>query len=264
MRNRGGVAVTSLCAVLFVAIVTLAPSASAGHQWGARHWFRTDGQATVTLWDSTTAYWRNNVTPLVRADWDESGRLDIRRVEVGNDVETRALCPMPNKYGKVRVCNYPYDNPYWIGRAVVRRNRDTGHIYYGKAEMDNAGSDNPTDAVKRHTTCQEVGHTLGLGHRDAFTCMDQGDLNDTRPDDHDYEMLGNITHLHDPRDPFLSSDPDWLSTGTDPGTDPCIDSVGVDLCVSEESHAHGDMVTDIIYISDISRTLRQISRTRLF
>lgn len=50
----------------------------------------------------------------------------------------------------------------------------------------------------RHTTCQEIGHDLGLNHAesDTGTCMDDLTLNPTLPDSGDWNTLYHLNEPH--------------------------------------------------------------------
>lgn len=229
-------------------LLMMTSPALANHQWGNLHWKRTsDGQVNIKLLDSTTSYWRNNITGVVRSDWDQSNRHDVSRSEVANDADTRRNCPMPNRYRRIRMCNYEYGAPAWSGLATVAANPHTGHIMYATAKMDIAGSENNTDSLRKHTTCQEVGHGLGLDHRSGDTCMGQG--SNPHPDSHDIDFLQQITHKHSAG--VASSDPSWLDDVIDVDADPCIDSLGNNICTIVTSHSHGShlVITKLKYLN---------------
>lgn len=218
--------VIAILAAFFV--VTVAPAASASHQWLNYHWKRNNPQVTIRLLDSTTL--RTTITPAVRADWDASSEHIVVRDEVGNDAQTRKDCPRPNRYRRVRVCNFNYgfagDK---AGEAQVWTFTGTSHIAYGVAKIE--GDKLSTDTLKRSIVCQEVGHNLGLDHRlptATGTCMRQA-AGYASPDGHDYDQLRDITHAHNKNE--ATTDP-VLDDTVDVAVDPCTDQLGVDVCLT--------------------------------
>src|SRR3989344_8585733 len=83
--------------------------------------------------------------------------------------------------GRVEVCNSKYGNNGWLGIAQIWV---TGgeHITQGVVKLNDTyfnKSPYNTPAWRNLVMCQEVGHTLGLGHVDEIfnntnlgTCMD--------------------------------------------------------------------------------------------
>lgn len=114
--------------------------------------------------------------------------------------------------GKDRICNAAYGNNGWLGLAQVWAYSD-GHIAQGIVKLNDTyfnTSTYNTPAWRNLVMCQEVGHTLGLGHtdenffnvNDEGTCMDYTSapaggvvngfdygLSNEHPNTHDYNML---------------------------------------------------------------------------
>ncbi len=236
-----------------VMLISASAPALAGHQWLNYHWKRTNAQVTIVMLDATTSAYRSFVTPVVQSDWDASTRHLVNRSEVANDANTRSNCPRPNRYRRIRVCNYNYGAP-WLGRATVWA-FPSGHLAYGRNKIDTAGDDNDTRAERKHTACQEFAHTLGLDHRPmGDTCMRLDGVH-PRPDGHDYEAVQNITHHHSSGE--TTTDPTNLDDTLDVGTDPCYNSVGVDLCTTIDAIREGHMhkITLTIYKKGDARQL---------
>lgn len=104
--------------------------------------------------------------------------------------------------GRIEVCNDKYGKNGWLGIAQIWISGD--HIMQGIVKVNDtyfSTSKYNTDAWKNLVMCQEVGHTVGLGHVDEDmnntplgTCMDySSDPNPNQhPNNHDYEMLESI------------------------------------------------------------------------
>jgi len=116
----------------------------------------------------------------------------------GSDAQNiRKRCAMVS--GQVRSCNASYGYNGWLGLASINITGGV-HITQGSSKMNdsyfNGGGYNDTN--RRHVMCQELGHTLGLGHTsedgsDQNTCMDySNDLGNPSPNSHDYQQLSTI------------------------------------------------------------------------
>ncbi len=225
-------------------VIGLSSPALASHQWLNYHWKRHDAQVTIKLVDSSSDFYRTNINGTPTSDWDGSSRHIVVRETSGvaNDASTRLNCPAPKKYRRVRLCthdDYNFANPNKLGEAQVWTFPGTGHLAYAtaKVEADRVSS----DAERRSAMCQEIGHTLGLDHRDPLasdSCMVQTN-GPEHPDSHDYDQLANITHKHEQGE--VTTDPPGLQDSVDYNGDPCINSVGLDICLTNISlgHTHG-------------------------
>jgi hypothetical protein len=168
-----------------------ATPALASHSWGNYHWARTANPFTLKLGDNVSGVWDTYLNQ-VSADWSQSTVLDTTIVAGG----TR---PKPCKAtsGRVEVCNARYGNNGWLGIAQIWVSG--GHIVQGVAKVNDyyfGLSAYNSASARRHVLCQEVGHTLGLDHQYAVSCMnDEGGLSDPAyvdPNQHDYDQLGTI------------------------------------------------------------------------
>lgn len=182
--------------VALVAVTAL--PASATHSWGSYHWPRPANPFDVALIDSMTPAWDTFLGP-VAGDWTASSVLDTP-VTAGDDGNgTRKKCAAPD--GAVRVCNAAYGYNGWLGLAQIWISGS--HIAKGVAKVNDSYFDHPSyndPSAKRHVLCQEVGHTLGLGHQDGVSCMnDHAGLFDAAyvdPNQHDYDQLETIYTSH--------------------------------------------------------------------
>lgn len=187
----------------FVSIFALlgTANAEATHVWGPPyHWARTANPFTLALGDNVGAAWDASLV-LASADWSLSSVLDT--TVVAGRSNPRTCRPVA---GRVEVCNSKYGNNGWLGIAQIWANGD--HITQGTVRLNdtyfNTAAYNKA-AWRNLVTCQEVGHTFGLGHQDEGfsnvnlgTCMDytNNPESNQHPNDHDYELLESIyAHL---------------------------------------------------------------------
>jgi hypothetical protein len=186
----------SLCVAGIV--LGLADPVGASHSWGGYHFARSSNPFSVNLVDNMTTAWDGHLVN-VSVDWTASDVLDAPIVAGNSSNSARKKCPAAN--GAVRVCNAGYGFNGWLGIAEIWISG--GHIVKARARVNdsyfNTSTYNNSDA-KRHVLCQEVGHTLGLGHQTAASCMDDhnGLFSDAyvSPNEHDYEQLVAIYDSH--------------------------------------------------------------------
>ncbi|MEO5919048.1 MAG: hypothetical protein ABIQ17_05755 [Candidatus Limnocylindrales bacterium] len=183
-------------------ILALPVSVSANHSWGNYHWARTSNPFTLKLGDNVTSLAWGSSLGTTSSDWSASSVLDT--TIVGGQSRSAKLCNAIT--GTVQVCNAKYGNNGWLGLAqiwlsglhITKGAVKVNDTYYALAKYD-------TPAWRNLVMCQEVGHTLGLGHQDETssnanldTCMDYtGDpTSNQQPNQHDYDELVTIyTHL---------------------------------------------------------------------
>jgi len=188
--------------IMIVMIVMLAAfplSAGATHAWGNYHWARTSNPFTITVIDSMTSSWDDNLDAAI-SDWDASSVMNLTEEAGSTTTSTRRRCPAVT--GKVRACNYTYGNNGWLGLAQIWASGS--HITRGTAKMNDTYFASPSydETARSHVVCQEIGHLWGLDHQDESgadlnTCMDYSDaLDNPSPNAHDYDMLEEIyAHL---------------------------------------------------------------------
>ncbi len=178
-------------------VMTLPLTASASHSWGGYHWARTTASFTLQLGDNVTSTWDPYLATTSR-DWTASSVLDTTIVAGGS--RSVKLCDA--KAGLVQVCNAKYGNNGWLGIASIWVSGN--HITKAAVKLNDtyfstAGYNTP--AWRNLVSCQEVGHTLGLGHQDETfdnpnlgTCMDYTGNPETNqhPNAHDYAQLASI------------------------------------------------------------------------
>jgi hypothetical protein len=198
LRSARRIAIAAAaCSVLVFGAI---PEASANHTWGSYHWARTGNPFTIQLDDNVGTAWDASLT-LASSDWSASSVLDTR-------VATGAANPKTCKplAGRVQVCNAKYGNNGWLGIAQIWASGD--HITQGTVKLNDTYFSQArynSAAWRNLVTCQEVGHTFGLGHQDESfdnanlnTCMDYTNdpTSNQHPNAHDYELLDSIyAHL---------------------------------------------------------------------
>jgi hypothetical protein len=187
--------VTFICAIAIFALSTLPTGTSASHSWGNYHWARTSNPFNLKIVDSNTPDWDSELD-LAMADWSTSTVLNMINGASDDLQRTRKRCPMVS--GQVRSCNASYGYNGWLGLASI--NISGSHITQGYSKMNDSyfNGGGYTETNRRHVMCQELGHTIGLGHTsedgsDQNTCMDySSDLGNPSPNSHDYQQLATI------------------------------------------------------------------------
>lgn len=185
--------------IVAISLVLLAGSVYAFHAWGNYHWGRTVSPFNLSVGDNVSAVWDASLSGAA-TDWSVSTVLNTN-VVAGKSSRN---CRPTN--GRVEVCNNKYGNNGWLGIASIWANGD--HIVQGTVKVNdtyfNTAKYN-TPAWRNLVICQELGHTLGLGHQDEDfsnpnlnTCMDYTSEPTTNqhPNAHDYNELESIySHL---------------------------------------------------------------------
>jgi hypothetical protein len=195
MRNRVGSFVFVF--VLILALAAFPASVDASHSWGSYHWARSSNPKTISVIDSMTTSWDDNLN-IANSDWNASSVLNVVRESGSTTNSTRRNCrPVA---GKVRSCNYNYGYTGWLGVAQIWASGN--HITQGTAKMNDSYLASYNETAKQHVICQEIGHVWGLDHQDESgadlnTCMDYADaLDNPHPNAHDYAQLESIySHL---------------------------------------------------------------------
>jgi len=195
MRLRLLAAAAAAC---LLSVTVVATPAQASHAWSNYHWARTSNPFTLKLDRNLTATW-NTYLAVASADWTTSSKLNTTIV-TGSFGSKTSCTPTT---GHVEVCNASYGTTGWLGIASI--SITTGnHISRAFVKLNDtyfAMAQYNTPAYRQLVTCQEVGHTFGLGHQDENftnpnlnTCMDYTNSpnSNQHPNAHDYAQLDSI------------------------------------------------------------------------
>lgn len=203
------ISIKQLAAYLSLALLIAIGSTgqtSATNNWGGYHWARTSNPFTVKLGDNLTGTWKPHLA-VSSSDWSQSVVLDTQIVAGGTAPKT---CKAVR--GRIEVCNSKYGRNGWLGLASVWLSDN--HITAGTVKLNDTYFQMPaynTPAERNHVMCQEIGHTLGLGHQDESgaalgTCMDYSmDVGSQHPNQHDYDELVQLYSHLDSSTTLLSS-----------------------------------------------------------
>jgi len=209
------------CGTLALLAMAYAPTSIAGHAWSSYHWERSSNPFNLELGDNVDSSWDGH---LLNASTDWSVSTVINTTVIAGTTRPRR-CSL--KTGNVQVCNLTYGNNGWLGIAGI--SISGGHITAGYVKLNdtyfNTATYN-TPAWRQMVTCQEIGHTFGLGHQDENfsnanlnTCMDYTSNPESNqyPNQHDYDQLESIyAHLDS-----STSGSDGGSTGCNPKSPKC-------------------------------------------
>ncbi len=200
VRARGLV----LAVVAVSALATTTAAAVTTPQWNNYRWARS-GPLSIRLGDNVASQW-DPYLPIAASDWSAANNIDF--VPVAGTSRASSCSAV---YGTVQACSYNYGATGWLGLAsvwlsggyIVQATVKLNDYYFGSGRYN-------TTAFRQFVTCQEVGHTLGLGHiNEVFTdpnvgsCMDytndpsgllgtNGPLNNLHPYAGDFATLDRI------------------------------------------------------------------------
>lgn len=181
-----------LAVLVASATLGLSTTAEATHTWNNYHWARNTSSFTLQVVDSNTVDWDDELS-LALSQWSQSTKLNMQITASDSSSRTRKQCRAV--LGKVRSCNAAYGSNGWLGLASINLDSN-GHISQGTVKMnDSYSSSFASQDERRHVMCQELGHTLGLGHTSEDgttqnTCMDYSQSpTSTAPNQHDYDQL---------------------------------------------------------------------------
>ena len=188
------------CTALALLAMAYAPTSMAGHAWSSYHWERSSNPFNLDLGDNVDSSWDGHLLS-TSTDWSVSTVIDT--TVIAGTVKPRR-CNF--KTGNVQVCNLTYGNNGWLGVAGISIRG--GHITAGYVKLNDTYFNTTTyntPAWRQMVTCQEIGHTFGLGHQDETfgnanldTCMDYTSNPESNqyPNQHDYDQLESIyAHL---------------------------------------------------------------------
>ena len=158
------------------------------------HWARTAPGLTLKVENDLTAAWTNlqadgkSYYTRSLADWsftaDPPATATVDSVSLNmipqNVYSSSPSCP--GLSGIVRLCDRKYGFNGWLGLASIWIASDGEHITAGAVKLNNSyfsSATYNTVAWRNLVSCQELAHTLGLGHEDENfnnanlnSCMD--------------------------------------------------------------------------------------------
>lgn len=156
-----------LLALLVVGPLVAGVGASSSFN-GAR-WDTNGRGLSLQLGDEVDNGW-DSYLKRAAGEWSKSKQVNLKVGRSGGN------CTMER--GRVEVCNGDWSRENWLGLTIADIDGER-HIYRALVLMNDHYFDQPpydrTDA-KRHTMCQEVGHSLGLDHRYSKTCMNDREI----------------------------------------------------------------------------------------
>ena len=214
MANR--YLVRGICASLVaLAVIAMMPqTVDATHGWSNYHWRRTSSAILeVPVREYHSSVWLTRYAAAI-ADWRRTALTKVRLRHAFNG-PANPSCPL--FAGQVSSCDGFYGFTGWVGLASISVGSG-GHILLGRSLVNNtyyAQSYYNNVPWRQMVICQELGHTLGLGHvnityntPNTGSCQDytndpdggpggvsSTDPSNMRPNSHDYALL-NSRHTH--------------------------------------------------------------------
>ena len=221
----------AVLSILSAALTAVAVNAD--HTWGKYHWDISTEQSTTAplgLITRVSPGWQSSLD-IAAEDWEINhltGTYSVLQNEVIFPPVTESNPNCDPTFGSVEICNDSYGFNGWLGIASIWATRGkSSHITQGTVKVndtyfsaDYSEGFYDSQEWRDFVMCQEVGHTFGLGHQDESfsnanlgTCMDYtsypdglgfdadgnpvNDLDNRRPNQHDYDMLTDMyAHLN--------------------------------------------------------------------
>ena len=192
---------------------TFATIVAADHSWGDRHWARQQNPFLLELGENLPDVWDIHLNE-ASADWNNPPITDpviptVVVTKIGDGNGSRRCLPTK---GRVEICDGAGHKTLGATRVWLSR---TDHIEQAVITLSDyhlltLGSKYNSFAWRQYVVCHEIGHTLGLDHRDEDinnpnlgSCLDYNEdpdgtlanpdqLANTQPDKHDFEQLAEI------------------------------------------------------------------------
>ena len=230
-RDSGPVKVFVVFGFVAIAAFALNARASHFYD-NERHWPRARAplgtELPIKIYDNISSEWDGALRNAV-SQWGKSSTLSTKIYNQGGTTKI-GRCLYVGSDGYITVCSANDGDTGYLGLARTIVETRSGHILRASAHMNDFYFNDP-DWVKARTNdwttlyawrknvmCHELGHTLGLRHQDENllnenlgSCMDYtnaptgsdpnvppgtvtnfGFLSNLTPDDHDYEVLGQL------------------------------------------------------------------------
>jgi hypothetical protein len=205
--------------------IWLAPRATA-QMAPAYHWARRQSHFRLRVGDNVSGDW-NAYLRAALSDWNQNETVTL--IEVDGSTNPQYCQPVP---GRVEVCDWWYGTQMgWLGLTRVYFNASGDHIDAATVQLNDSflyapNSPYNSDAARRHTLCHELGHTLGLGHPETTSCMNNSQhavFNYVTPINEDFRDLRQIYEHQDAARTVAQAAEDDLSLFA-PASSPELDS----------------------------------------
>jgi len=158
-----GLALVIACNPFDLALASNAP--------GGYHWARKQTQFTLQIGDNVDGDW-DALVKQATSEWSESGTVTMNEVKGSTNLDK---CTPTT--GIVEVCNGQYGTEKgWLGLTQLYFDDAGDHIesvtvQFNDSFFNQSGGQYDDPAARQHTACHELGHSMGLGHVNTDSCM---------------------------------------------------------------------------------------------
>src|SRR5215207_8156111 len=164
------------------------------------HWARKRPHFRLRVGNNVAGDWNR----YLRGALDEWNKNETVTLIEGDGTTNPQYCDPVS--GTVQVCDWWYGTQTgWLGLARLYFNARGDHIDAATVQLNDSFLYAPrspynSDAARRHTICHELGHTLGLGHLETTSCMNNSQhavFNYVTPTNEDFRDLRRIYEHQD-------------------------------------------------------------------
>ncbi|MFN8590975.1 MAG: hypothetical protein U0031_05875 [Thermomicrobiales bacterium] len=159
------------------------------------HWARKSTPFTLKIGENVDGGWDKRIKRAI-SDWNENDTVVLKAVSGST---TAKNCDQTK--GMVEVCNFNYGTQEgWLGLTRLYFDKSRQHIEAATLQLNDSyfnqrGGQYNSEAARQHTICHELGHTMGLGHVNTKSCMNDSQsavFNNLTPINKDFRKLAKM------------------------------------------------------------------------
>lgn len=187
--------VIALCLLAMLAVPLAGVAPSEASETSTYRWAVKQTPFTVMAGANLSGEWSSIMRTAVKA-WDKNETVYIKQVSGGTSAQT---CNPTT--GRIEICNWNYGTQVgWLGLTRLYFDSRGNRIEAATLQLNDSffnqknGQYNDYNA-RLHTMCHEMGHTIGLGHVNTTSCMNDSQyavFNYVKPINKDFRELARI------------------------------------------------------------------------